>query len=144
MIAFVLLWTIAVILFLLNPKSQIQRWFSATAFLSGLYGFHFAIINKMESWFKNYPMILFLEELIIYGSSYCLFPYVFLMATFYYYTDIAEEGKKWRKLFSLILLIPVIIMYGIVLFWLKDFNHQKVVFLRDFWVVPYYVAANFL
>ncbi len=144
MIAFILLWIIAVILFLLDPKSRVQRWFSATAFLMGLYGFHFTILDKIEFWFKDYPIVLLLEKLITYGSSYCLFQYFFLMAAFYYYTDMAEEGKKWRKPISLILLIPVIITYGIVIFWLKDFNHQKLDLIRNLWAVPYYIVADFL
>lgn len=144
MIVFILLWTIAVILFLLDPKSRVQRWFSATAFLNGLYGFHFAILEKIEILFRNYPVIQFLEKLIIYGFSYYLFPYVFLMATIYYYTDMSGKINRWRKSLSLILLIPVIIMYGIVLFWLKDFNHEKIDLIRDLWVVPYYIVANLL
>ena len=92
--------------------------------------------NKIGILFQNYPIILFLEKLMIYGSSYFLFPYVFLMATFYYYTDMAEEGKKWRKPLSFILLMPGLIMYGIVIFWLKDFNHPKLILIRDCWLYP--------
>ena len=144
MIVFILLWTIAVILFLLGPKSRVHRWFSATAFIDGLYGFHLSILDKIEFWSKNFPMILFLEKLIIYGVSYYLFPYIFLMATIYYYFDMVGEWQKWRRPISFILLLPVIIMYGIAIFWFQDFTHPKLNLIRDLWVVPYYVVANFL
>ena len=144
MITFLLLWTIAVIVFLLNPKSRVQRWFSAAAFINGLYGFHFTILGKIEILFNNYPVILFIETLLTYGFSYYLFPYVILMATIYYYTDMFGEMNKWHKPLSFILLLPGIIMYGIVIFWFKDFNHPRLILIRDLWVVPYLVAANFL
>lgn len=144
MIVFILLWTIAVILFLLDPKSRVQRWFSAAAFINGLYGFHFAILEKIKILFHNYPVILFIEKLLTQGVSYFLFPYVFLMATIFYYTDMSGEKNKCRKPLSFILLLPGIIMYGIVIFWLKDFNHPMLIRIRDWLVVPYFVAAIFL
>lgn len=144
MIVFILLWTIAVILFLLDPKSRVQRWFSAAAFIDGLYGFHFTILEKIRFLFHDYPLVLFFEKLIIYGSSYYLLPYVFLMATIYYYTDMSGKMNKWHKPLSFILLLPVIIMYGIIIFWFRDFNHPKLILIRDLWVIPYYVVANLL
>lgn len=144
MIVFILLWTIAIILLLLDPTSRVHRWFSATAFIAGLYGLHLAILDKMEVCFKNYPTILFLEKLLIYGTSYYLFPYVFLMAIIYYYFEMVGEWEKWHKPMSLILFLPVLIMYGMVIFWFRDFDHPELILIRDLWVVPYYVVANFL
>jgi two-component system, sporulation sensor kinase B len=144
MIVFILLWIIAVIAFALDPRSLVKRWFSSAAFLDGLYGFHFAIQKKAGFWLINHPWLQFSETLLIYGTSFYIFPYAFLMATIYHYTESAAEWKKWRKPSAIILLLPVVMTYGILLFWLKDFNHPRIYQFRNLWVVPYYVAANSL
>ena len=111
MIVFILVWIIAIIVFALDPKNPVQRWFSAAAFLDGLYGFHFSILKEVGLWVTNHPWLRFLETFMTYGTSFFLFPYVFLMATIYYYSDFAEEWKKWRKPLVVTLLLPVIMMY---------------------------------
>jgi hypothetical protein len=125
MIVFILVWIIAIIVFALDPKSPVKRWFSAALFLAGFYSFHFTILDIAYLWLSNRPLLRFLENLIIYGASMFLFPYAFLMAIIYYYTDFVEQWKKWRKPLALILLLPVIMMYTIMVFWLKNFNQPK-------------------
>lgn len=142
MIVFILAWVIAIIVFALDPHSPVKRWFSAAAFLEGLYGFHFSILDRAGHWLTIHPPLRFLETLLTYGTSFFVFPYTFLMAAIYYYSDIAEEWKKWRNPLFLMLLLPVIMMYGI-LFWLGDFNHPKLYLFRNLWVIPYYVVAKF-
>jgi signal transduction histidine kinase len=143
MIVFILAWVVAIIAFALDPKSPVKRWFSAAAFLDGLYGFHFSILAEAGHWLTNHPLLRFLETLLTYGTSFFIFPYAFLMSTIYYYTDLTVEWKEWRKPLALALLLPVVMMYGI-LFWLGDFNHPKLYLFRNLWVIPYYVVANSL
>ncbi len=143
MIVFILAWVVAIIVFALDPQSPVKRWFSAAAFLEGLYGFHFSFLAQAGHWLTIHPLLRFLETLLTYGTSIFIFPYVFLMATIYYYTDYTEKWKKWRKPLAMTLLLPVIIMYGIF-FWLGDFNQPKLYLFRNLWVIPYYVVANSL
>jgi signal transduction histidine kinase len=66
------------------------------------------------------------------------------MGAIYYYSEFDEKWRKRRKSLGLIILLPVLMIYGLLLFQLVDFDHPMFQQLCGFWVVPSYFTANFL
>ena len=143
MVTFILLWLIAVIILFLDYKSRAQRWFSAALFLAGCNEIHFIILARASSRLSSYPLLLNLE-LLTYGLSTFLYPYTFLLGAIYYYSEIDITWQKRRKPFVLFMLVPVVFVYGILLLKRVGFGHPRFYQLCLFWVIPFYLVANFL
>jgi two-component system sporulation sensor kinase B len=141
MIVFIFLWIIAIIVLISNPKSPVQRWFSATMFLAGLSPFVFFI--KKLSPLLNHHSLLFSERFLVASSIY-LFPYAFLMFTIYHFTEISAKWKKRRKPLAFILILPAVLMYGVFPFTFRFFYQPWQFLLINLWVVPYLIIGNFL
>lgn len=143
MITFILLWVIAIIILILDHKSPVQRWFSAALFLAGFNEIHFIFSERASSSLAEYPLLLNLEHLFTYGLSIFLYPYSFLLGAIYYYSEFDETWQKRRKSLALFMLVPVVVVYGILLFQRVDFNHPRFYQLCFFWVIPSYLTANY-
>ncbi len=141
MIVFIFLWIIAIIVLVSDPKSPVQRWFSATTFLAGLGPFIFFVEEKVSPWLINYPWLRLFNKLLVASSIY-LFPYAFLMFAVYYFTNITGNWREWRKPLALILVLPAILMYGVFPISVGIFNRAWQYQLINLWVVPYLIAGN--
>lgn len=114
----VLLWTIAVILLVINPKNAANRWISSLAFFAGcgvvgiLLEYHVSPYVRVN--FANGQQIGdFCVTLANYFDTFPFFwcPYSFLMFCITYSGIGDSLGKLYRNWAAYILLIPVVSMY---------------------------------
>ena len=141
LVLFIVLWTIAGVLIIADPKNRSTRWGSAIAFFSGLGGLG-ALLREFSGTLtdvtlKNY--IVLVASLIL-SLSHHLPPYA-LMVYSVIYSGLFHKYKVFLKYCTYILLIPVLIMnfiFPIVPMYEPSF------LILSLWVVPYILAANFL
>ena len=129
-----LLWLMSSILFIRNPKSEKIRWASCIGFSAGFGGIG-VLLGKGLS---RPEWILFLDGFFTSIGHYFT-PYGMLIFGLVY-SDFIKTNKT-KKIYKLLLLVPIIIMYSLF----QVYPEFKVNFvILSIWVVPYVVSANIL
>lgn len=127
-----LLWLMSSILLLRNPQDEKIRWASFTGFFGGFGGLGTLLGEGLD----RPEWILFLDGLFTSIGHY-LTPYGMLIFGLVYSDTI--KTRKQKKLYKLLFLIPVVMMY--LLF--QVYPEFKVDFVSlSIWVVPYVLSAN--
>ena len=129
-----LLWLMSSILFIRNPKSEKIRWASCIGFSAGFGGIG-VLLGKGLS---RPEWILFLDGFFT-SIGHFITPYGMLIFGLVY-SDFIKTNKT-KKIYKLLLLVPIIIMYSLF----QVYPEFKVNFvILSIWVVPYVVSANIL
>ncbi len=149
----ILLWITAIIFLIADWKNESYRWASATLFLTGLGGVDDIITNNVIPIIQQYHLaneallhFLIFTAAIIGSISILFYPYCVLMFSISY-TEIIQFRKiKWKIPLTLLLLIPVLLMYRYID--ISDFSHldseQIGAQIVTYWAAPYILMANFL
>jgi len=148
LVLFVVLWTIAGILIITDPKTESTRWVCAIAFFSGLGGLAVVLKENIIPYFEvniaKTPVIInklqFLSGLSASLSHYVA-PYTLLVYGIIFSNIFKETWKKQRIKVISILFIPPALMYIFFPIY-PEFNTSYTIL--SIWVAPYVLTSNFL
>lgn len=149
----VLLWILAAIFIIADPKSETNRWASATLFFSGFGGVDDLILKDISLLLEHYyringGVIYFLQWVAAAFSSFSilLFPYCYFLFCINYTGMLKPKDLRWRTGVALLLAIPVVLMFRYIPFF--NFIHldldQTGTQIVTLWAAPYVLIANIL
>jgi len=145
MFVLVVLWTLAAILLITNPKYEAARWIALTLFVAGGGALSLTITENILPYLHHFHIGTNDLELILFnvhlaGSFLNLAgtPYCFLMFAICYSELFRERSKK---VIAYLLFIPVPVM-----FWITPFapDIQPDYRMYFVWCVPYFIIGTFL
>ena len=138
------LWTISLILIIIDPKTESTRWVVAICFFSGLGGFA-SVLNEtvIPNFYGNEYLIniLVVAKDISASLSHYFAPYSLLIYSIVFSEIFKERWVNLRLKVNVFLLIPPVFMY----FLYPTFPEFRPSYLiLSIWVTPYILIANFL
>jgi len=142
---FVVLWTLAAILLITNPKYEAARWIALTLFVAGGGALSLTITENVLPYLRHFQIGANALELILFnihlaGSFLNLAgtPYCFLMFAICY-SELFRERIK--KVIAYLLFLPVPVMFWITPFAPDIRPDYRMYFV---WCVPYFIIGTFL
>ncbi len=144
------LWLVGIILLCTDYRRELLRWAAALSISSG-FGY-MAILYKISIHTNiiicGYELDLLVQG-IMYTFSHHIPPISLLMLGITYSRVFNEKWDKYRKPLTMLLSIPVLLMYFLIPIY-PDFAHSrqpeswKYYLILSLWVVPYATIGNYL
>jgi len=131
-----LLWMIAAILFLTNPKNEETRWASAIALFGGFGG-----LGVMLGIGPDRPELILWIDAIATSWGHYLTPYAIWMFGVVFSGVFRTNSHLKRILRNVFFLIPVFYMYSIDQIYPEFKTHYVIL---AYWTVPYVMGTNIL
>jgi len=150
-IVFILLWIIAAIFIISEPRNPVNRWIGLTVFFAGLGGFNVVFVENLIPVIQhNFGADLILNQCLeilnrlFFTSAAFFHPYTYFRFGIEY--SGLFKSNRLKNILGLILLIPVIAMY--LLFPMNAYVSilliRKLQIITVFWAGLYIILANLL